>query len=130
MERPVGDKSNFLHYPRLTSGEKDEIYYDATDWNLHTMKNSKLKNSFVGIFHFTFGQLAYCSERAKEANLKESDWDNHTVSIQSSNGYLFRKVYVTVRKSLTISVLCFETMLVWSWTDKSSLGYALLFTNV
>ena len=37
------------------------------------MKNNKLKNSFVGIFHFIFGQLAYCSKRAKEANLKESD---------------------------------------------------------
>ena len=37
------------------------------------MKNNKLKTRFVGIFHFTFGQLAYCSERAKEANLKESD---------------------------------------------------------
>ena len=35
--------------------------------------NNKLKNSFVGIFHFTFGQLVYCSERAKEPNLKESD---------------------------------------------------------
>ena len=53
--------------------EEDEIYYNATDRNVNTMKNNKLKNCFVGIFHFTFGQLAYCSERAKEANLKESD---------------------------------------------------------
>ena len=37
------------------------------------MKNNKLRKCFVGIFHFTFDQLAYCSERAKEANLKESD---------------------------------------------------------
>ena len=37
------------------------------------MKNNKLENCFVGIIHFTFGQLAYCSERAKEENLKESD---------------------------------------------------------
>ena len=59
------------------------------------MKNNKLKNCFVGIFHFTFGQLAYCSERA---NLKESDWDNDMVSIQSSNGYLFHKVYFTISK--------------------------------
>ena len=82
-------KWNFLHHPRLTSGEKDVMYYNATDWNLNTMKNNKLKNCFVGIFHFIFGQLAYCSKRAKEANLKESDWGNHMVSIQSSNGYLF-----------------------------------------
>ena len=54
------DKWNFLHHLRLTSGEKDEMYYNATDRNLNTMK----KNWFVGIFHFTFGQLAYCSERA------------------------------------------------------------------
>ena len=64
------------------------MYYNATDWNLNTMKNNKLKNCFVGIFHFIFGQLAYSLERAKEANLKESDWDIHMVSIQSSNGYL------------------------------------------
>ena len=36
------------------------------------MKNNKLKNCFVGVFHFIFGQIAYCSEQAKEANLKES----------------------------------------------------------
>ena len=39
------------------------------------MKNNKLKNCFVGIIHFTFGQLVYCSEQAKEPNLKESDCD-------------------------------------------------------
>ena len=33
----------------------------------------KIKNCFVGIFHITFDKLTYCSERAKEANLKESD---------------------------------------------------------
>ena len=37
------------------------------------MKDNKLKNWPVGIFHFTFGQFAYWSERAKEANLKEPD---------------------------------------------------------
>ena len=77
------------------------------------MKNNKLNNCFVGIFHFIFGQLAYCLDRAKEADLKESDWDNHMISIQSSNGYLFHKVYFTISKCLTISVLCFEQMLNW-----------------
>ena len=76
------------------------------------MKNNKLKNCFVGIFHNTFDQLAYCSERVKEANLKESDWDNHMLPMQSSNGYFFHKAYFTISKWLTISVLCFETMLV------------------
>ena len=37
------------------------------------MKNNKLKDWSVGIFHFTFGQLVYWSDRAKDANLKESD---------------------------------------------------------
>ena len=74
------------------------MYYNATESNLNNMKNNKLKNCFVGILHFTFGQLTYCSERAKEANLKESDKDNHVVSIQSSNGYLFHKVYFTISK--------------------------------
>ena len=57
------------------------------------MKNNKLKNCFVGIFHFTFGQLAYCSERAKEANLKESDRRNCMVRIESprAHGYIFTK---------------------------------------
>ena len=32
----------------------------------------------------------------------------------------------TICKGLTTSVLCFETMLVWSWTGKSSLGYTLI----
>ena len=49
------------------------MYHHATDGNLNTMKNYKLKNCFVVIFHFIFGQLACCSEGAKEANLKESD---------------------------------------------------------
>ena len=39
-----------------------------------------------------FSQILCCSERAKEANLKESDSDNHMFSIQSPNGYLFHKV--------------------------------------
>ena len=43
-----------------------------------------IKNWSVGIFHFTFGQRVYWSERAKEADLKESDWGNHMVSVQSS----------------------------------------------
>ena len=38
IERQMRDKWNFLHHPRLTSGGKDEIYYNATDWNLNTMK--------------------------------------------------------------------------------------------
>ena len=111
-------------------------YYNATYWNLNTMKNNKFKNWSVGIFQFTFGQLVYWSEREKEVNLKESDWE---VSIQSSNG-LFHNWYFTSCKWLTISVLCinvlmlklimFWNMLVWSWNDKSSLGYTLLFTNV
>ena len=66
-----------IHHPRLTSGEKDETYYYATDWNLNTTKNIKLKNCFVGIFHFTFGQ------RAKEVNLKESDWGNQAYGMNS-----------------------------------------------
>ena len=33
------------------------------------MKNNELKKWSVGIFHFTFGQLGYWSERAKEANI-------------------------------------------------------------
>ena len=37
------------------------------------MKEIKFKNWSVGIFHFTLGQLAYWSERAKEASLKEQD---------------------------------------------------------
>ena len=86
-------------------------------------KIKKLKHWSIGIFHF------YWSEPVKEANFKESDWDNHIVSIQSSNGYLFHKVYFTIWKWLTIFVLCFETMLVWSWTDKSSLRYTSV-TNV
>ena len=36
------------------------------------MKNNKLKNWSAGIFHFVFGQIVYCLEQAKEANLKES----------------------------------------------------------
>ena len=48
---------NFLHHRLLTSGDKDEIYYDATDWNLNTMKNNKSKNCFAGIFHFTLANL-------------------------------------------------------------------------
>ena len=52
------------------------------------------------------------------------------VSVQSSNDYLFHKVYFTICKLLSIIVLCFETMLLSSWTDKSSLGYTLLFINV
>ena len=78
------------------------------------MKNNKLKIWSVGIFQFTFGQLVYWSEWEKEASLKESDWDNYMVSVQSSNGYLFHRVYFSISKSLTISVLCFEIMLVWS----------------
>ena len=35
------------------------------------MKNNKSKNWSVGIFQFTFGQLVYWSEWAKEANLKD-----------------------------------------------------------
>ena len=37
------DKWDFLHRPPLTSGGKDEIYYNATDRNLNNMKNDKLK---------------------------------------------------------------------------------------
>ena len=58
------DNWNFLHHPRLTSGETDEIYRNATDLNLNIMKNDKLKISSVGIFQFTFGQFVYWSERA------------------------------------------------------------------
>ena len=64
------------------------------------MKNNKLKDCFVRIFYFTFGQVAYCSERVKEANLKESDVDNRMVSIQSSSGDLFHKVYFTISKMI------------------------------
>ena len=31
---------------------------------------NKLKNCFVGIFHFTFGQLAYCQNGQKRQILK------------------------------------------------------------
>ena len=34
------------------------------------MKNNKLKNWSAGILHFTFGQIVYWSEQAKEANGK------------------------------------------------------------
>ena len=37
------------------------------------MKNKKLKNWSIGIFHFTFGQIVYWSGSVKEANFKESD---------------------------------------------------------
>ena len=112
------DKWNFLHYPRLTSGEQR--------WNLSQCNRLKSKHWKITnwrlvckVFSLAFGQLVYWSKRAKEANLKESGWDNQIVSIQSPNGYLFHKVYFTICKWLTISVLCFETMFVWSWTDKS-----------
>ena len=61
---------------------------------------SKIINYKIGlvIFHFTFGQLVYWSEQAKEANLKKSDRDNHMVSIQSPYGYLFHKLYFTICK--------------------------------
>ena len=36
-------------------------------------KMINLKNWSVGIFHFTFGQLVYWLERAKEVNLNQSD---------------------------------------------------------
>ena len=73
METQMRGKWDFLHHPRLTSGGEGVMYHHATDGNLNTIKNYKFKNCFVVIFHFTFGQLAYCSEGAKEANLKESD---------------------------------------------------------
>ena len=41
------------------------------------MKSNKLKDWSVGMFHFTFGQLVYWSERTEEADFKESDRDNH-----------------------------------------------------
>ena len=63
MERQMRDKWNFLHHPRLTSGGGGAIYYNATDSNLNAMKDNKLKNWSVGIFHFTSGQLAYSSKR-------------------------------------------------------------------
>ena len=63
------DKWNFLRHYRLTSGEKDEIYFNATDRNLNTMQNNKLRNCFVGIFWPT-SLLFRTGERA---NLKESD---------------------------------------------------------
>ena len=37
------DKWNFLRHPRLTSGGKDEIYDNATNGNLNTTKNNKIK---------------------------------------------------------------------------------------
>ena len=124
------DNWNFLHHSCFTSGGRMkfvmmQLIEISTLWKI-----INLKNWSIGILQFTFGQLVYWSERAKEANLKESDWNNHMVSIQSSNGYLSDEVYFTVCKWLAISVLCFETMFVWSWTDKSSLWYTLLFTNV
>ena len=55
------------------------------------MKNNKLKNWSVGIFRFTFGQLVDWPERVKEASFKQSDLDNHMVSVQSSKGIFFTK---------------------------------------
>ena len=52
------------------------------------MKNNKLKNWSAGTFYFTFGQLVYWSQQAKEETLKES--------IRTSNGYLFHKVYFII----------------------------------
>ena len=47
-----------------------KLIYNATDRNFITMKNNKLKNWSVEIFHFTFGQLVFWSGQAKEANVK------------------------------------------------------------
>ena len=39
------------------------------------MKNKKkIKNWPIRIFHITFGQIVYWSERLNEATFKESDW--------------------------------------------------------
>ena len=85
------DKWNFLHHPCLTS------LVQLTEISM-LRKIINFKSWSAGIFHFTFGRLTSWSARAKEANLKESHWDNHMVSIQSSNGYLFHKVYFTICK--------------------------------
>ena len=37
------DKWNFFTALAQHLGEEDEIYDNATDWNLNTMKNNKLK---------------------------------------------------------------------------------------
>ena len=64
------DKWNVLHHPRLTSGGKDEIHYNATDWNLNAMKSNELKSG-LRIFYFTFGQLVYWSERCQRGKLEK-----------------------------------------------------------
>ena len=49
-----------------------------------------------------FWPIVYWSERVKEANLKESDWDNHMASIQSSNIYLFHRMYLQMINNFCI----------------------------
>ena len=96
------DKWNFLHHLAYHQGENDEIYYNATDWHLNTMKNNKLKSWSVWIFHSIFANLSIDQ--------------NHMVSIQSSNDYLFHKVYFIICKWLTMSVLFWNNAcLVLNW---------------
>ena len=40
----------FLINLTLHKGEKDKIYYNATDWNVNTTKNDKLKTGLQGNF--------------------------------------------------------------------------------
>ena len=53
IERQMRDKWKSLHYPRLTSGEKDEIYDNA-----NTMKNDKLKIGLWGYFTSLLANLS------------------------------------------------------------------------
>ena len=47
----MSDQWNFLQDSPLTSeGGKDEIYYNATDRNLNTLKNNKSKIGLWGYF--------------------------------------------------------------------------------
>ena len=130
-------KWNFLHHPGLTSrgggggGGTEFIILQLIE--ISTLwKIINLKKCFVWIFHFTFGHLPIPiiqngrKWQAWKNQIEITTWSQFKVLM----AIFFHKVYFTISKSLTISVLCFETMLVWSWTDKSSLGHTLLFTNV
>ena len=82
----------FSSPPHLISGGKGSIIMQLIQ--ISTLKNNKLKNWSVGIFHFTFGQLAYWSEQEKGANLKDqiemTIWSQFKVLIAQSIFHYFK----------------------------------------
>ena len=44
----------------LSKGGEENVFGLSDNANLNTVKNNKLKNCFVGIFHFTFEFEFYC----------------------------------------------------------------------